>query len=73
MHYAAVVGIKAQKTVIACAGLQRVVADRAVGFDGAWRVLKLVVEDGLYALRINPLFYREEKQELTTINSHHDS
>jgi hypothetical protein len=72
VHYAAVVGIKAQKTVIACAGLRRVAADGAVGFDGP-ACTEAGVEAGFYALRINPLFCREEKQELTTINSHHDS
>src|SRR5258706_12561612 len=43
VHHTAVVGIKAQRTVLARASLQRVAADRAVGFDGAWRVLKLVI------------------------------
>src|ERR1700737_4895313 len=43
VHHAAIVGIKAQKTIVARTGLQRIAADGAVSFGRAWRVLNLVI------------------------------
>src|SRR5882762_2642520 len=44
MHRAGIVGVKAEESVVASAGLERVAANGAIGLDRTGRVLNLVVD-----------------------------